>query len=129
MFSIDQLSASDARQILDVLDWLQEHKAQLARKAGQISQEVSADFVRPTFHTQFTGLNCTRLLPITVKVFTDEDALEQGTRTSPNVLLERADDARAYMVPELGNNVDDFFEICRFVGVHPRDKIWSTKGS
>jgi hypothetical protein len=92
MLDIETMSSADAKHTLAVYQWISEHLNELQALAKQpFENEVSADDVQSRFHLEYTEMNCTRFFPMSLTIFTDEDALAEDEAIDPQVTLELGD--------------------------------------
>jgi hypothetical protein len=90
MLDTARMTQGDARHTLLVYQWIVEHLQEITAIAQTPERAcVAASEAQAEFHEIYTELESTRLLPVRIAMFTDEDTLERGGRAEPNVLLHR----------------------------------------
>lgn len=103
MLDLTAMTQGDALHTLQVYQWITEHLQEITALASNADKAgVTALEAQNTFHTIYTDLRVTRFLPMTVTIFTDEDALDAGFATDPNIMLSQPLDR----------------DICAFAQVH-----------
>lgn len=124
LLDIDKMSCGDALHTLKVYEWITAHKAELEALASQDSDGVvSAKQMQRTFHRQYTELEITRFLPVTISLFTDEDMLGEGLMTEPSVLLSQPFNPEMYIVADHFNTVV-LGEVVSTFGIAPGEVTW-----
>jgi len=101
------MSQGDAQHTLQVYRWITEHLPEITARASNAELAgVSAHDMQPTFHETYTELECTRFLPVTIELFTDQDMLERGKSTQPNVLLYQPDNRQDPVIADYFNTLE-----------------------
>lgn len=124
MLDLTAMSQGDAQHTLQVYRWITEHLPEITALAENDEQAgVSAHDMQPTFHETYTELECTRFLPVTIELFTDQDMLERGKSTQPNVLLYQPDNRRDPVIADYFHTLQ-LSEVTEMFGIDGDCKTW-----
>jgi hypothetical protein len=124
MLNLAAMTQGDAQQTLQVYQWIKEHLPEITDLAEN-SQEAGVTVCEEQglFHQTYTSLQCTRFVPLTVAMFTDEDTLYAGGVTEPNVLLYQPLDRGTYAVVD-HLHTQDLSEVAKLFGIGGEERTW-----
>ncbi|TMC14534.1 MAG: hypothetical protein E6J34_23610 [Chloroflexi bacterium] len=128
MLNLAGMTQGDAQHTLQVYQWITEHLPEITARASNAERAgVSAHDMQPTFHETYTELECTRFLPVTIALFTDEDTLAMRKSTEPNVLLYRPDNRHDPVIADYFHTLE-LSEVTERFGIDGDCQTWRVKG-
>ena len=128
MLNLSAMSQGDAQHTLQVYQWIQDHLPEITDLAENSHEAgVTAREEQKMFHRVYTCLESTRFVPLTVAMFTDEDTLDAGRQTEPNVLLYQPLDRRTYAVVDY-LHTQDLSEVAHLFGISGDECTWRKSG-
>ena len=124
MLDLAAMTQGDAQHTLQVYRWIAEHLPEITALAENAEQAgVAAHDMQATFHETYTELECTRFLPVTIVLFTDEDTLDMGGSAQPNVLLYRPDNRRDPVIADYFHTLE-LSEVTERFGIDGDCQTW-----
>jgi hypothetical protein len=125
MLELSRMSQADAQHTLEVYHWTMTHLDEITAIARDAERAgVSVASVQERFHQVYTELESTRFLPVTISLFTDQDALEQGSQTEPQFALCRPLDEFTEVAYVGWLQTLDLSEVVARFGIRGDDPTW-----